>query len=81
MWQRCSPGIVNIVPKAETHWKLRRHLWTLNQKINSLDSQDCFMEDQIQCLPGKQIDSPAEHTSLGKYRDYVLICSILCRFK
>lgn len=23
------------------------------------------MEDQIQCLPGKQIDSPAEHTSLA----------------
>lgn len=34
------------------------------------------MEDQIKCLLGKQIDSPAEGTSLGKYTDYVLTCTI-----
>lgn len=67
--------------KAEKHWKLSRHLWTLNQKINSLDSQDRFMEDQIKCLPGKQTDSPAEGPSLGKCRDDVLTCTILCRFQ
>lgn len=55
--------------KAETHWKLHRYLWTLNQKISSLDSQDYFMEDQIKCLPGKQIDSPTEGTSLASCMD------------
>lgn len=67
MWQKGSLGLVKIVPKLK-----QKHTGSyagtsglFNQKINFLDSQDCFMEDQIKCSPGKQIDSPAEGTSLA----------------
>lgn len=75
-WTELGRGSVSIVhsehcaqTKAETQLEATQAPTDSNWKRSSLDSQGCFVKDQIQCLPGKQIGSPAEGTSFGKYKE------------